>query len=212
MIDRLVNYFRSLGLVDDSNDKIIKYGLRRVCLFLTDFAIILLLSYLLGNIWVGILFELAYSLLRIYAGGFHASKEAYCFVLSYSSIIISLCLINYMHISTFLMFIACITMFISIVLLSPIEHKNKPLCKKERIIYRRNTIIILIAELGALFYFNWSHQLLFAKSILAAILLVGLAQWFALLQRNSNYVFHQLEYKILFDIWSYLSMIAPFSF
>lgn len=37
MIDRLVNYFRSLGLVDDSNDKIIKYGLRRVCLFLTDF-------------------------------------------------------------------------------------------------------------------------------------------------------------------------------
>ena len=168
MIDRLVNYFRSLGLVDDSNDKIIKYGLRRVCLFLTDFAIILLLSYLLGNIWVGILFELAYSLLRIYAGGFHASKEAYCFVLSYSSIIISLCLINYMHISTFLMFIACITMFISIVLLSPIEHKNKPLCKKERIIYRRNTIIILIAELGALFYFNWSHQLLFAKSILAS--------------------------------------------
>lgn len=212
MIDRLVNYFRSLGLVDDSNDKIIKYGLRRVCLFLTDFAIILLLSYLLGNIWVGILFELAYSLLRIYAGGFHASKETYCFVLSYSSIIISLYLINYMHISTFLMFIACITMFISIVLLSPIEHKNKPLCKKERIIYRRNTIIILIAELGALFYFNWSHQLLFAKSILAAILLVGLAQWFALLQRNSNYVFHQLEYKILFDIWSYLSMIAPFSF
>lgn len=151
MIDRLVNYFRSLGLVDDSNDKIIKYGLRRVCLFLTDFAIILLLSYLLGNIWVGILFELAYSLLRIYAGGFHASKETYCFVLSYSSIIISLYLINYMHISTFLMFIACITMFISIVLLSPIEHKNKPLCKKERIIYRRNTIIILIAELGALF-------------------------------------------------------------
>ena len=162
MIDRLVNYFRSLGLVDDSNDKIIKYGLRRVCLFLTDFAIILLLSYLLGNIWVGILFELAYSLLRIYAGGFHASKETYCFVLSYSSIIISLCLINYMHISTFLMFIACITMFI----------------------YRRNTIIILIAELGALFYFNWSHQLLFAKSILAAILLVGLAQWFALLQKK----------------------------
>ena len=99
MIDRLVNYFRSLGLVDDSNDKIIKYGLRRVCLFLTDFAIILLLSYLLGNIWVGILFELAYSLLRIYAGGFHASKETYCFVLSYSSIIISLCLINYMHLS-----------------------------------------------------------------------------------------------------------------
>ena len=184
MIDRLVNYFRSLGLVDDSNDKIIKYGLRRVCLFLTDFAIILLLSYLLGNIWVGILFELAYSLLRIYAGGFHASKETYCFVLSYSSIIISLCLINYMHISTFLMFIACITMFISIVLLSPIEHKNKPLCKKERIIYRRNTIIILIAELGALFYFKWSHQLLFAKSILAAILLVGLAQWFALLQKK----------------------------
>ena len=184
MIDRLVNYFRSLGLVDDSNDKIIKYGLRRVCLFLTDFAIILLLSYLLGNIWVGILFELAYSLLRIYAGGFHASKETYCFVLSYSSIIISLYLINYMHISTFLMFIACITMFISIVLLSPIEHKNKPLCKKERIIYRRNTIIILIAELGALFYFNWSHQLLFAKSILAAILLVRLAQWFALLQKK----------------------------
>ena len=171
MIDRLVNYFRSLGLVDDSNDKIIKYGLRHVCLFLTDFAIIFL-------------FELAYSLLRIYAGGFHASKETYCFVLSYSSIIISLCLINYMHISTFLMFIACITMFISIVLLSPIEHKNKPLCKKERIIYRRNTIIILIVELGALFYFNWSHQLLFAKSILAAILLVGLAQWFALLQKK----------------------------
>ena len=49
MIDRLVNYFRSLGLVDDSNDKIIKYGLRRVCLFLTDFAIILYAIILVGK-------------------------------------------------------------------------------------------------------------------------------------------------------------------
>lgn len=184
MIDCLVNYFRSLGLVDDSNDKIIKYGLRRVYLFLTDFAIILLLSYLLGNILVGFLFEIAYSLLRIYAGGFHASKEINCFILSYSSIFLSLYLIYYMHISFFLMFIACITMFISICLISPIEHKNKPLCKKERKVYRRNTIIILIVELGVFFYFSWSHQLLFAKSILAAILLVGLAQWFALLQKK----------------------------
>ena len=75
-------------------------------------------------------------------------------------------------------------MFISIVLLSPIEHKNKPLCKKERIIYRRNTIIILIVELGALFYLNWSHQLLIAKSFLAAILYFGLGQSFALLQKK----------------------------
>ena len=62
---------------------------------------------------------------------------------------------------------------------------NKIIAKSVRNKYtRRNTIIILIAELGALFYFNWSHQLLFAKSILAAILLVGLAQWFALLQKK----------------------------
>ena len=184
MSNRLLRYLRSQGLIDDSNDKIISYGLRRLYLLLIDTTVILVCSYLFGNLWAGLLFDAAYSTLRIYAGGFHANTEKSCFTLSYSCIFLCLLFIFYAHISSATMSIAYLIIGISVAIMSPVEHENKPLYPAEKKAYRKKCLFYLIVDTCTYILLLWNHLALFAKAIFAALALICLSQWVAVIQKR----------------------------
>lgn len=171
-------------LIDDSNDKIILFGLRKLYLLLIDSFVILVCSYLMGNLWAGLIFNIAYSILRVYAGGFHASSQKKCFVLSYSSIFLCLLFIFYCPIYNMVMHLVCMTLGISIAILSPVDHANKPLYEAEKLAYRKRSHIFILVDTCIYLLFVWNHSITYAKAVLASLVLVGIGQWVAILQKS----------------------------
>lgn len=172
--------------MNDSNDKIILFGLRRLYLLLIDSLVIMVCSFFLGNLWAGLLFNIAYSLLRVYAGGYHASTQKKCFVLSYSSIVLCLLYIFYCPVFNTIMHLACMVFCISIAAFSPVEHENKPLYEAERKAYRKRSHIFLTVDTCIYLFFVWNHSILFAKAVSASLFLVAFGQWIALIQKSKN--------------------------
>lgn len=87
MTRRILEWLYKLGYVNESNDKIIELGLQRMKSTFTSIAFSAIVSWLMGDVIVGLLFELTYIPIRIYAGGYHASSKRRCECLSYAKLI-----------------------------------------------------------------------------------------------------------------------------
>ena len=72
MKNKLFKQLRQMNLMNDNNGKILETGLERLKSNILIFLFVLIVSTYMGNIVIGILFEINYSILRIYAGGYHA--------------------------------------------------------------------------------------------------------------------------------------------
>lgn len=175
-MSKLLSVFRAQGFVDDSNDKIVELGLQRLRTILLDVLFSLFVSFLFGDLIVGILFELSYCILRVYAGGYHAPTKLICTWLSYIGIFLFLLLIFYLPLGSIAVHTLLAVSIFSVILFSPVESKNKPLSNREKQVYRRNSLLITAAWLAAyliLFYYN---TVLYAKTICFAIFMVALGQ------------------------------------
>lgn len=75
MKNKLFKQLRQMNLMNDNNGKILETGLERLKSNILIFLFVLIVSTYMGNIVIGILFEINYSILRIYAGGYHAKHE-----------------------------------------------------------------------------------------------------------------------------------------
>ncbi len=75
-MDKIIYSFYKRGYINDSNDKIVILGLQRIIYLFEDVLTVLFVSWIMGNIVVGIVFEAVYIPLRVYAGEFHAAKTS----------------------------------------------------------------------------------------------------------------------------------------
>ena len=172
MTNKMIELFRNAGLVNSENDQIILLGVRRICGVLTDLVIAMLWSLVLGDIVVGVLFEICYSVLRIYAGGYHASSERMCKWLTYTSTLISILMVFVMDMNRTVMHCLLAVFLCLIGLNVPIENENKPLGKREKRVYQRYCIVISIFETGFYFLFISMDMTIYARTVWIAILLV----------------------------------------
>ena len=183
-MSRLLSILQTQGFVDDSNDKIVELGLQRLKTIVLDILFSLLLSFLLGDLLVGIIFELSYCILRVYAGGYHAPTKLICTWLSYISVVLFLILIFFLPLRSIVMHMLLSAAILSVVLFSPVESKNKPLSNREKQVYRRNSLLIAIAELAAYLLLFYNNTVLYAKTICFAICLVAIGQIADVLQKK----------------------------
>ena len=75
-MDKIIYSFYKRGYINDTNDKIVILGLQRIIYLFEDVLTVLFVSWIMGNIVVGIVFEAVYIPLRVYAGGFHTAKTS----------------------------------------------------------------------------------------------------------------------------------------
>lgn len=126
------------------NEKIIlDYGLKKVFGIVSDTFFTLLLGLLLGITLEAVTYQLAFMVLRAYAGGYHAKTEYACKI---QSLLTTICSILFIRILVYLQWFDLNLNFvfsIYIAVFSPIESINKPLSKKERQISHWKTIGIL---------------------------------------------------------------------
>lgn len=107
-----------------------------------------------------LVFYLSFIAIRKFAGGYHAKTPVRCYLFSFASNIIILCLVKWLSsINTLFIFIFIIFELLCVVLIlliSPLDTENNPLTGQEKKMYRMLTsiITILIFIISSLCFFK----------------------------------------------------------
>lgn len=159
---KLVDVMYESGLITQDDIEIYRFGIETALFKLIHYIILLLVGLFFGMVLQAIIFTLSFSILREYAGGYHAKSRFRCYCISVfmitSVLLVSkLCPTQIMFwISTF----TCIPTFMIIFFLAPVENINKPLDNLEIEHYKKATrIILLIEEVIALVFLLVNIQL-----------------------------------------------------
>lgn len=142
---RLTNTLINNHQIDESERCLYEYGF---FIFLSN-AIYVIITLILGSIFnilfASIVFYVAFSLIRRYAGGFHASSEINCTLITTISIFLCLLCTKLCETNNIQMPILVLTSIaaISIFVLCPLDTPAKPLTKEESEYFRKISWVIL---------------------------------------------------------------------
>lgn len=123
-------------------------------------ATVIVLGLVFNLLTESLVFYLSFIVIRKFAGGYHAKTPVRCYLFSFASNIIILCLvkwlssINTLFIIIFIIFeLLCVVL---ILLISPLDTENNPLTGQEKKMYRMLTsiITILIFIISSLCFFK----------------------------------------------------------
>ncbi|MGL5437301.1 MAG: accessory gene regulator ArgB-like protein [Lachnospiraceae bacterium] len=162
--------------INQADEEIYRYGFKMIFTYAVNLITIFAVGLIMGRLWECFLFQLVFLPLRGNAGGYHASTELKCYILSVGLIVTSLVLLNFipMWLSTeallLLMLIACAIIFI----LAPVENKNKPLDLDEIRVYgyRARTVLVIEAVAALICYFL-SWNIVFMVIVLGIVSMSG---------------------------------------
>lgn len=172
MKSKIMYLFEQAGLLNDKNNQILEFGITRLVNGIMDWMFAIVCAAIMGNIVVGIVFELGYIILRIYAGGYHAGNKKRCFYLTYASTLLSIAGTFYIPFSTKIICGVILIADIIIILTVPVESANKPLNKIEHKVFRRNAICIAFMESGICLVFLGVNMILYARAVCVVMILV----------------------------------------
>lgn len=179
MISRLSNSIVKVFLEqsDISNDEeLYQYGFFILLSQILYFIITIVIGILLGIVLESIIFYIAFQFIRRYAGGYHASMEIRCEVMSTLSILVCLVVIRLSktYDFQFALLIVSSVSAVCIAVLCPLDTPEKPLSEKEFKYFRKISWLILsvISLVVAISYFvrlKWL-QIFFVPCCLSLIL------------------------------------------
>ena len=111
-------------------------------------ATVIVLGLVFNLLTESLVFYLSFIVIRKFAGGYHAKTPVRCYLFSFASNIIILCLVKWLSsINTLFIFIFIIFELLCVVLIlliSPLDTENNPLTGQEKKMYRMLTSIITI--------------------------------------------------------------------
>lgn len=135
------------GLIPSEDFELYAYGFFVILSRILFLIITILLGILFDIVWESVLFYTFFSLIRSYAGGIHAPKEWMCIL--FTSILFVFCIgtIKFLTLTNLNAFIYVLFLLsiMAILILSPLDTKEKPINAKEKKIYRKTTYLLLLA-------------------------------------------------------------------
>ncbi len=140
------------SVIQDEDIELYAYGFYVLISKLLFLIISLILGVILNIVLESLVFYVSFSIIRAYAGGVHADKEWKCFV--YTTIALLICalgikvLINLKP--TVLFAVILMISSLIIIIISPLDTKEKPLSAKEKEKYYMITAIVLLSYMLAI--------------------------------------------------------------
>lgn len=163
------------GIKDDEQD-LYQYGFFILLSQILYLIIACIIGILLGAFFESIIFYIAFQFIRRYAGGYHASTETRCEVMSTLSILVCLVVIRLSktYDFQFALLVVSIASAACIAVLCPLDTPEKPLSEKEFKYFRKISWLILsvISLVVTISYFvrlKWL-QIFFVPCCLSLIL------------------------------------------
>ena len=182
--ERIAVGLKQSSIIEEDDVELYAYGFYILISKLLFLIIALILGVILNIVFESIVFYVSFSIIRAYAGGVHANKEWKCFL--YTSISIVMCalgikIMNKIEPTTFFVSMLIISSVI-IVVLSPLDTKEKPLSTEEKEKYSIISIfitlvyIIVILMLAKLGIKKMCYAIMVAIALESVLLLIGFIQ------------------------------------
>lgn len=177
-------------VIEHDDYEIYQYGMEQLLMTAINIVTIIILGIIFGKLWQSLVFAVAFMAIRSYAGGYHASTPVRCYLLTILIITAVLSVMRCVEVDIFICVGLLAISSTVILLLSPVESKNKLLDGIEKIIYREKTIIIWCTETVMAIVFILLNLTEISICITMAQSVLGLSQIVGLLQfnkmRNNN--------------------------
>lgn len=144
---RITRWFHKRKLIDEKNSDVYQYGIQQLLTLILNLISFLIIGVLFQVVLPTLLFIFFYAVLRIYAGGYHASTPIRCYLFSNVIVILFIIIFKYLPMTYVGCNFSLLVSSIFIFFFSPVGSKNKPLDEKEKKHYRTKSIVILLAEI-----------------------------------------------------------------
>lgn len=178
--ENIVQTLEDNQTIKNEEREIYRYGIQQGLTIILNLITTLVIGLVCGMVWQSIVFTVAYIPLRSFAGGYHEKTPERCYVFS---IVLMFAILLVMRFVTFTRLICSIILFVSstiIVLLSPVEDKNKPLDELENKVYRKRALLIWASELTVAFVcllFRQVHlAICLAMTMMVMAIMLGLGR------------------------------------
>lgn len=144
---RIANKLVSNKTISKNDYELYIYGLFMLISQLMYLIITIIFGLIFSCIFESIIFYISFQCIRKFAGGYHASTELKCEILTTLSILVCTAIIHLSLIYNFQTLLLIISGFASlfIFIMCPIDTYEKPLSEKEFKYFRKISIIILFA-------------------------------------------------------------------
>lgn len=149
-------------VISSENKELYDYGFFILLSQILYFIIALIFGIIFNVLLQSVVFYIAFQFIRKYAGGYHASTEGRCEIMSTLSILACIVMIWLSRSYDFPLLLFCISLVavLVIALLCPLDTPEKPLSNKELKYFRKISwlILFIIAALIVVSYiFGWSY-------------------------------------------------------
>lgn len=152
LIRKVIEFFLRNKAISEEDIEIYEYGLSVLFTDIAAFTVAFVAALFFNIVIQTLLYHVAFIGLRQYAGGYHASTRARCFVASTATWLASMWLVTRTAPLTVLSFaFALVTCFV-VWLFAPVEHANNPLGPKQRVRLRRKSRFYSLALAGVVLF------------------------------------------------------------
>ena len=142
---RIALFLRDNDIVDDETSQVCQYGFEIIISTLVGFLLVVFLGICFGELSSAILFYILFVGVRLSTGGYHATTHLRCKLLlcvcCSFTILSTILFIDYYNLKVQTVII--LLYFFTVLLFSPIEHKNAPL---DSFTMKRNRIVSIIVS------------------------------------------------------------------
>lgn len=150
------------SVIDSEDQELYVYGFFILLSQILYFIIAVIFGIIFNVLLQSVVFYIAFQFIRKYAGGYHASTEGRCEIMSTLSILACIVMIWLSRSYDFSLLLFCISLVAVLVIavLCPLDTLEKPLSNKELKYFRKISwlILFIIAALIVVSYiFGWSY-------------------------------------------------------
>lgn len=144
---KIVNNLVHSGVIKEEDAEIYIYGINQILTSVLNVSSALIIGLIFGVFPEIAVFMAAYIPLRSFAGGYHAKTPLSCYVFSVIMLIVVSIGLKYLHLADWVYYAVLVAATLVVLVLFPVEDRNKPLDEIEQKVYKRRTILIAAVEL-----------------------------------------------------------------
>lgn len=172
--EAIINCLILNNIIVEDNREIFQFGLEQLLILGLNIIMIIFIGILTGSVWKVVLFTTAFMMLRSYAGGYHASSQLKCFLLTILITSVMFSVINIIAKNVFVLLGLFIVFSCIILILSPVESRNKPLDTIEYVVYKKRVILIWMIESIIILISMLAHKNEVSACVIIAQVVVGI--------------------------------------
>lgn len=177
---RIVKHYCK-GKDSDENELYI-FGVNQCLNMLLNILTALFIGILFGETLQILLFMLAYIPLRSYAGGWHSRTPLRCYIFSVIMLIAVSVGMKYLYIVEWVYYVVLAAAVSVVLILAPVEDRNKPLDEIEHRVYKKRAALIAAVELVIALMFKVTEldslfvAVVYSFAVLSLMLIAGKAK------------------------------------